>query len=106
MLRSSSFAFFDILRVCWGLHPSTCCRILLLRHDVHWGTSAETRIDAIGVVQRGVMTRKKLCVAVEADVEMLATAEGGIRCRPCACLWLGILCGRLPHLANAKCLPP
>lgn len=48
MLRSASFAFLEMLRVCCGPQASKPCRVNLRIHDVHCGSSVELLSDAIG----------------------------------------------------------
>lgn len=48
MLRSASFAFFEMLRVCCDPQASRCCRVTLRMHVVHCGSSVGLFNDAIG----------------------------------------------------------
>jgi hypothetical protein len=50
MLRSASFAFLEMLRVCCDPHASKFCRVNLLIHDVHCGSSFEFCNEAIAYV--------------------------------------------------------
>jgi hypothetical protein len=50
MLRSASFAFFEMLRVCCGPQTSKFCRVTLRIHDVHCGSSVELLNEAIARV--------------------------------------------------------
>src|SRR4051812_13732464 len=76
MLRSASFAFFEMPRVCCGPQASKFWRVNRRIHDVHCGSSDELLIDAIG---RGAVrfnrTLEKM-QSVRANLEILAT-EGG-----------------------------
>jgi hypothetical protein len=48
MLRSASFAFLEMLRVCCGdPQASKFCRVNLRIHDVHCGSSDDLLSDAI-----------------------------------------------------------
>jgi hypothetical protein len=47
MLRSASFAFFEMLRVCCERQTSKFCRVTLRMHDVHCGSSDDLPIDVI-----------------------------------------------------------
>jgi len=47
MLRSASFAFLEMLRVCWDPQTSKFCRVTLLMHDVHCGSSVDVLSEAI-----------------------------------------------------------
>ena len=81
MLRSASFAFFEMLRVCCGPQASRFCRVTLRIHDVHCGSSMELLNDAIGRdVVRFDGPKKKMQFA-RANMDMLAT-EGGRSNRP------------------------
>jgi hypothetical protein len=50
MLRSASFAFFEMVRVCCDAETPKFCRVTLRIHDVHCGSSVEVLSEAIGRV--------------------------------------------------------
>ena len=56
MLRSASFAFFEMLRVCCDPQASKFCRVNLRTHDVHCGSSDVLPSDVIkgSVVSFGI----------------------------------------------------
>ena len=52
MFRSSSFAFFDMLRACCDPQPPKLCCATRRKHDVHWGSSDDMLTDAIEKVRQ------------------------------------------------------
>jgi DNA-directed RNA polymerase specialized sigma24 family protein len=59
MLRSASFAFLEILRVCGGAHASKFCRAILRIHDVHCGSSDDLVSEAMAEAWSAAMPPKK-----------------------------------------------
>jgi hypothetical protein len=47
MFRSSSFAFFEMLRACCDPQPPRFCCTARRKHDVHCGSSDDLLTDAI-----------------------------------------------------------
>ena len=77
MLRSASFAFLVMLRVCCVPHASKFCRVALRMHDVHCGSSVEVLSEAIvRVVVEFVPVQRKVLVVQTILAILAAEAEG------------------------------